>query len=109
MNDEIRDRYAEGRKAMIAAFAELTTLAMRAGVDEDAIHELHGRFFDGNVASKRAFRVIALLAELHTSPPSGDDPLRVNKRPDPTHLAGGPAVAARAADHFPQRADRRVR
>lgn len=49
---------------MIAAFAELTVLALRAGVDEDAVTALHGRFFDGNVHVKHAWRVVLLLAEI---------------------------------------------
>jgi len=64
--DELRDQYAAGRKAMIDAFAELTTLALRAGVDEDAVTALHGQFFDGNVEAKRAWRTCLLLAEILT-------------------------------------------
>jgi hypothetical protein len=59
--DETRDRFTSGRKAMISAFADLTTLALRAGVDPDAVHRLHGVFFDGNVEMKRAFQVALLL------------------------------------------------
>lgn len=62
--DELRDQHAAGRTAMICAFAELTTLALRAGVDEDAVTALHGRFFDGNVEAKRAWRTRLLLAEI---------------------------------------------
>lgn len=62
--DEIRDQFNTGRRAMIDAFVELGALARRAGVDHDAISELHGRFFDGNVETKRAFRVCILLAEV---------------------------------------------
>ena len=60
--DEIRDDFQRGRRIMIDAFAELTTLALRSGTDPDQVTELHGRFFDGNVASKGAFRTAILLA-----------------------------------------------
>jgi hypothetical protein len=59
-----RELFADGRADMIAAFAELTTLAMRAAADEDAVTALHGRFFDGNVKVKRAFNVALLFAEM---------------------------------------------
>lgn len=49
---------------MIGAFAELTTLALRAGADWDAVSDLHGAFFDGNVAIKDAFRVTLFCAEV---------------------------------------------
>lgn len=62
--DDTRDQFHAGRRAMIDAFAELTTLALRAGVDEGRVTELHGRFFDGNVEAKAAFRVAILLAEV---------------------------------------------
>jgi hypothetical protein len=61
--DEIRDDFAAGRRAMIDAFVEMSMLARRAGVDPDAVTALHGVFFDGNVQTKRAFRVAVLLAE----------------------------------------------
>lgn len=48
------DEINAGRLAMRDAFVELSDLARRAGVDEDRISELHGRFFDGNVAVKTA-------------------------------------------------------
>lgn len=54
--DEIRDQFDSGRLAMRDAFVELSDLARRAGVDEDRISELHGRFFDGNVAVKAEWR-----------------------------------------------------
>lgn len=63
--DELRDQHTSGRRAMLAAFGELTTLALRAGADEDAVTALHGRFFDGNVEVKRAWRVVLLLAEIY--------------------------------------------
>lgn len=40
---------------MIDAFAELDTLARRAGADADAITAIHGRFFGGNAGIKDAF------------------------------------------------------
>jgi hypothetical protein len=43
-----------GRHAMIDAFAELTTIGLRAGVDPDEVTRLHGDFFDGNVNVKHA-------------------------------------------------------
>lgn len=62
--DDIRSQFDEGRREMIGAFADLTTLAHRAGVDPDAITALHGRFFDGNVLIKDAFGVAAFVAEI---------------------------------------------
>jgi len=62
--DEIRDRFNNGRRSMIDAFADLSTLARRAGADPDAITLAHGRFFDGNVETKRAFSILVLLAEV---------------------------------------------
>lgn len=62
--DTTRELFAAGRGDMIAAFAELTTLAMRAGADEGSVTALHGRFFDGNVKMKRAFSVALLFAEM---------------------------------------------
>lgn len=58
------DEFQSAREQMIAAFAELTTAAMRAGVDENLIHELHARFFDGNVEVKEAFWVAVTLARI---------------------------------------------
>lgn len=63
--DNIRDSFNAARREMIGGIADLTTLALRAGVDEDAIHEIQARFFDGNVELKKAFRVVLLLAEIH--------------------------------------------
>lgn len=60
---QAQERHATGRGAMIGAFADLTTLALRAGVTWDSISRLHGEFFDGNVEMKRAFEVVVLLAE----------------------------------------------
>lgn len=65
--DRTRDNFQLGRRLMIDAFADLSTAARRAGVDEQSITELHGRFFDGNVLIKQSFRVAVLLAELYTS------------------------------------------
>lgn len=62
--DDIRDKFTGGRRAMIDAFVDLSTLARRAGVGEDEITPLHGRFFDGNVQVKRTFNVLMLLAEV---------------------------------------------
>jgi len=62
--DQIRDQFNTARRMMLDAFADLTVLARRAGVDPDAITETHGRFYDGNVEIKRVFRVCVLLAEL---------------------------------------------
>lgn len=62
--DEIVGKYQHGRRAMIDAFVELSTLARRAGVTEDEITPVHGRFFDGNVQAKRAFNILLLLAEV---------------------------------------------
>lgn len=63
--DETRDTFNTGRRLMIDAFADLSTLARRAGVEEDAITALHGHFFDGNVEIKRALRDAILLAEIY--------------------------------------------
>lgn len=49
---------------MINAFAALSTLARRAGVDPDEITAVHGRFFDGNVAIKESFWLAVVLPEL---------------------------------------------
>ncbi len=54
---------------MIAAFAELTTLALRVGADSDDVTALHGRFFDGNVDVKKAWRCVLLLAEIYVPGP----------------------------------------
>lgn len=55
--DEIVGKHQHGRRAMIDAFVELSTLARRAGVTEDEITPVHGRFFNGNVQAKRAFNI----------------------------------------------------
>jgi len=62
--DELRNTYNAGRAAMRAAFAELSTAARWAGVDEDTITALHGRFFDGHVQLKSAGKALFLLASL---------------------------------------------
>ena len=62
--DTIRDTFNDGRRSMIEAFAELSALARRAGVDEGEITEAHGRFFDGNAKVKSSFRACVLLAEI---------------------------------------------
>lgn len=62
--DETCEKFHAARQQMIAAFAELTTAAWRAGVDEDVVHALHARFFDGNVEIKEAFWVAAALARI---------------------------------------------
>lgn len=69
--DAIRQQFQGARTSMIGAFAELTTLALRAGVPRDEITRLHGRFFDGNVDAKDAFSVAAFVAELSGWPPRG--------------------------------------
>lgn len=56
--------FQQGQRVMIAAFAELTTLALRAGADHVAVTNLHGRFFDGKVKSGDAFGAAAILARL---------------------------------------------
>lgn len=48
---------------MIDAFADLTALAHKAGVDPDEVTRLHGLFFDGNVEVKRAFAFVLPVAE----------------------------------------------
>jgi hypothetical protein len=58
------DQFHTGRKRMINAFVELSTLALRAGVKPDDITELHGCFFDGNVEIKDAFAVTGFKAWL---------------------------------------------
>lgn len=58
-----RDRLTIGRRAMIDAFADLTALAHKAGVDPDEVTRLHGLFFDGNVEVKRAFAFVLPVAE----------------------------------------------
>jgi hypothetical protein len=63
--DELRNQHNDGRTAMIAAFGELTTLALRAGMDEGVVTALHGQFFNGNVDVKCAWRVALLLAEIY--------------------------------------------
>lgn len=75
--DRICDQFTTGRRLMLDAFADLTVLARRVGVNPDAITETHGRFFDGNVAVKHVFRVCVLLAELGRSRP------RVSRRAAP--------------------------
>jgi hypothetical protein len=63
--DQIRDDFAAGRRLMIEAFVQMSDRARRAGaVDDDEALRLHGRFFDGNVAAKRAFGLAVLLAEI---------------------------------------------
>lgn len=62
--DEIVGKYQHGRRAMIDAFVELSTLARHAGVTEDEITPVHGRFFDGNVEVRRAFGTLLLLAKV---------------------------------------------
>jgi len=71
VDDILRDRFAAGRRDMIGAFAELTMLAGRAGVDPGRISQLHGRFFDGNLEIKRVFVVVVLLAEIQRAVTEG--------------------------------------
>lgn len=49
--------YREARHEMISAWAALYALAEWHGAEEDALHELSGRFFDGNEASKDALGI----------------------------------------------------
>lgn len=65
--DEVCDRFHHGRRDMIDAFTRVSDLARRAGVGEGEISAAHGRFFDGNVEAKDAFRVAALLARVRGS------------------------------------------
>lgn len=65
--DELRDKFHAGRRDMLDAFVDLSTLARRAGVPEIEISAAHGQFFDGNVAIKDAFRVVILLALIRRS------------------------------------------
>lgn len=65
--DELRDKFHAGRRDMLDAFVDLSTLARRAGVPEIEISATHGQFFDGNVAIKEAFRVVILLALIRRS------------------------------------------
>ena len=60
--DELRDKFHAGRRDMLDAFVELSTLARRAGVPELEISMTHGQFFDGNLMVKEVFRVCLLLA-----------------------------------------------
>jgi hypothetical protein len=60
--DELRDKFHNGRRDMLAAFVELSDLARRAGVSDLDISLAHVQFFDGNVAVKETFRVYVLLA-----------------------------------------------
>lgn len=62
--DETREKFHDGRKNMLDAFVELSTLARNAGVPERVISMTHGQFFDGNVQVKEAFRVAVLLASI---------------------------------------------
>jgi hypothetical protein len=66
--DDIRDRFHTARREMINAIAELTTLALRAGVDDSAIHDIQGRFFDGNEELRKVFSLLLLLAEIRRPP-----------------------------------------
>lgn len=66
--DELRDRFNHGRRDMLEAFLDLSTLARRAGVDEEDVRQTHGQFFDGNVEIKKSFRVVVLLAEIRMPP-----------------------------------------
>jgi hypothetical protein len=68
--DRLRDQHNDGRAAMIGAFAELTTLALRAGVEGEAVTVIHGRFFDGNVRIKSVWRAAVLLAEISQPGPA---------------------------------------
>lgn len=62
--NELCERFDAGLQAMIDAFAELTTLAYRAGVGRDAVVPLHGRFFDGKVSASETFGAASILARV---------------------------------------------
>lgn len=71
--DKFREDYGTGRRQMIDAFVAMTQLADPPGLGppaptgealRDEITRLHGQFFDGNVACKRAFGTVVLIAEI---------------------------------------------
>lgn len=66
--DTIRDQFGTGRRDMLDAFVALSGLARRAGVDDDEISDIHGKFFDGNVAIKESF---GALCAVTPHPPAG--------------------------------------
>lgn len=66
--NELCERFDAGLQAMIDAFAELTTLACRAGVERDAVVPLHGRFFDGKVSASEQFGAASILARVWCDP-----------------------------------------
>jgi hypothetical protein len=66
--DELYERLHHGRRSMLDAFLQMSTLARQAGVDGEAISAIHGKFFDGNVEVKSSFRAVVLLAEIWRPP-----------------------------------------
>lgn len=62
--EDIREQFFAGRRQMVDAFVEMKAAARLAGVDEDAVQEIVGRFFDGHVEVRRAFLVASVLAEI---------------------------------------------
>lgn len=67
----IEEQFHTGRRKMINAFADLTTLATRAGAHHDSITALHGQFFDGNVDVKDAWTTSAFTTWLRDPQPKG--------------------------------------
>lgn len=65
--DKLCDETNEARRKMIFAFTQLSDMARKAGVHEEAITVLHGRFFDGNEAIKSAYLKTTLLARLYVA------------------------------------------
>lgn len=88
------DSINNARQHMITAFAELSALARQAGVDHDAITDLHGRFFDGNEEIKASVRALWLLVEIYR--PTRDEVLRHAPLSPAEHLALVEAVAVYA-------------
>lgn len=70
--DTVREDFHHARRLMFDAFADLLEEARRAGVAYDPLSEIQGRFFDGNVEIKRAFRVAVILAEVRGPSGAGD-------------------------------------
>ncbi len=58
---DLRDQFTAGRLKMRDAFVAVCDLARRAGVDEDVITGLQGKFFDGNVEVREAVKALTEL------------------------------------------------
>jgi hypothetical protein len=68
--DDLAEQFHAGRRAMLEVFVELSGRIQRGEtVDHDALSELHGRFFDGNVQLKRAFTPVWWIAVIGEQPP----------------------------------------